>query len=235
VDVVVGGISLVAGSSSTPFAVVGSLDPDTVALDPPRLVTAGGGYAVRPGGTAEGQLTALNQVIPSYRADLDGIAADLAAALNGVHQAGFDQAGNPGGALLGPVPGPVTAGNLTVLISNPTLVAASSIGPGANNDNGAAKQLANLRLSTTGTDARYRQLIVELGVQAAVAGRNLGIQQVITTQVDAARESVAGVNLDEEMSNMLSYQHAYAAAGRLVSAIDETLDVLINRTGIVGR
>jgi flagellar hook-associated protein 1 FlgK len=78
-------------------------------------------------------------------------------------------------------------------------------------------------------------MIVELGVQAAVTGRNLGIQQVITTQVDAARESVAGVNLDEEMTNMLSFQHAYSAAGRLVTAIDETLDVLINRTGLVGR
>ena len=107
--------------------------------------------------------------------------------------------------------------------------------PGAaNTDNGVAKQLANLRLSTTGTDAQYRAMIVELGVQAAVSDRNLGIQQVITAQVDAARESVAGVNIDEEMTNMLSYQHAYSAAGRLVTAIDEMLDVLINRTGRVG-
>ncbi len=87
----------------------------------------------------------------------------------------------------------------------------------------------------TGADARYREMIIELGVQSSVSARNLGIQQVISTQVDAARESVAGVNIDEEMTNMLSYQHAYSAAGRLISAIDETLDVLINRTGIVGR
>ena len=86
-----------------------------------------------------------------------------------------------------------------------------------------------------GTDAGYRKMIVELGVQSAVSQRNLGIQGVITTQVDAARESVSGVNLDEEMSNMLQFQHAYAAAGRMITAIDETLDVLINRTGIVGR
>jgi flagellar hook-associated protein FlgK len=67
-----------------------------------------------------------------------------------------------------------------------------------------------------------------------VTQRNLGIQQVISTQVDAARESVAGVNLDEEMTNMLSYQHAYSAAARLVTAIDETLQQLITRTGRVG-
>jgi flagellar hook-associated protein 1 len=46
---------------------------------------------------------------------------------------------------------------------------------------------------------------------------------------------VAGVNIDEEMTNMLSFQHAYAAAGRMVTAIDQTLDTLINRTGLVGR
>ena len=235
VDVVVGGISLVAGSSATAFAVTGSLDPDTVAGDPPRLVTVSGGYAVRPGGSAEGQLIALNDVIPTYRADLDALAAGLAAAVNGVHTTGHDKTGTPGGDLLGPVPGPVTAGNLTVLITDPAQIAASSVPGAANNDNGVAKQLAALRLSTTGTDAQYRAMIVELGVQSAVAGRNLGIQQVITTQVDAARESVAGVNIDEEMTNMLSYQHAYAAAGRLVTAIDETLDILINRTGLVGR
>jgi flagellar hook-associated protein 1 FlgK len=43
------------------------------------------------------------------------------------------------------------------------------------------------------------------------------------------------VNLDEEMTNMLSFQHAYNAAARMVSAIDEALDTLINRTGVVGR
>ena len=102
-------------------------------------------------------------------------------------------------------------------------------------DNGNADAIAQLRQLPTGADANYRRMIVELGVQSAVAQRNLDIQTVIATQVDAARESVAGVNIDEEMTNMLQFQHAYAAAGRLVTAIDETLDVLINRTGLVGR
>jgi flagellar hook-associated protein FlgK len=235
VDVMVGGISLVAGSTATAFEVTGSIDPDTVSLDPPRVVTAGSGYAVRPGGRAEGQLTALNDILPGYRAQLDTIAQNLATSINGLHTSGFDAAGNAGTDLLGPVPGPVTAASLTVLISDPSLIAASSVGGSANTDNGMAKQLAALRQSTTGTDAQYRAMIVELGVQASVSDRNLGIQQVITAQVDAARESVAGVNIDEEMTNMLSYQHAYSAAGRLVTAIDEMLDVLINRTGLVGR
>ena len=74
-----------------------------------------------------------------------------------------------------------------------------------------------------------------LGVQSSVSTRNESIQSVITSQVDDDRESVSGVSLDEEMTNMLSYQHGYQAAARMVTTIDEMLDVLINRTGLVGR
>jgi flagellar hook-associated protein 1 FlgK len=234
VDVVVGGMTLVSGSTATSFAVAGTLDPDLVSTDPPKIVTAAGGYPVQAGGTAEGQLNSLNAILPTYRKALDDLAADLASSLNAAHAAGFDRAGNPGGPLLGSSGGAITAASLTVTISQPGDIAASAVGGGVL-DNGNAQKLAALGTSTTGTDADYRKMIVELGVQSAVASRNLGIQSVISTQVDAARDSVAGVNIDEEMTNMLSFQHAYNAAGRLVTAIDEMLDQLINRTGQVGR
>ncbi len=238
-DVVVGGMALVSGSNSYELAVAGPIDPDLItATDKPRIVTASGSYPVAADGTAGGQLSALNVLIPNYRSQLDGIAKGLADSLNAAHATGFDLAGNPGGDLLGSLGGPVTAASITVIVSNPKLIAASSVGPTAGVaalDNGNADKIAQLRQALGGTDATYRKMIVELGVQAAVAIRNQDIQAVITTQVDAARESVAGVNIDEEMTNMLSFQHAYAAAGRLITAIDESLDVLINRTGVVGR
>jgi flagellar hook-associated protein 1 FlgK len=239
-DVVVGGMSLVSGSNASALAVAGPVDPDLItATDKPRIITASGGYTVAAGGTAGGQLSALNTIIPGYRVQLDGIAKGLADSLNAAHAAGFDRAGNPGGDVLGSsTTGPVTAASIKVMFSDPKLIAASSVGPTggvAALDNGNADRIAQLRQDVAGTDADYRKMIVELGVQAAVGIRNQDIQAVITTQVDAARESVAGVNIDEEMTNMLSFQHAYAAAGRMVTAIDQTLDTLINRTGLVGR
>jgi flagellar hook-associated protein 1 len=105
----------------------------------------------------------------------------------------------------------------------------------ASTDAEIADEIANLGVLAGSPDSVYRDFIVALGVEAAVSSRNLGIQRDITTNVDTARESVAGVNLDEEMSNMLQFQHAYSAAARMVTAIDEALDVLINRTGLVGR
>ena len=241
-DVVVGGMSLVTGKTASTLTVAGSLSPDTVAGDPPRLITESGGFTVQAGGTAAGQLHALKTIIPDSRAALDAFANNLATAINTQHKLGYDLDGNLGGDVLGtgdPLI-PLTAATIGVLISDKREIAASKIAPSGVPltpalDSSNADEIGQLRLLPTGPDANYRAMIVELGVQAAVADRNHGIQQVITTQVDAARESVAGVNLDEEMTNMLSFQHAYSAAGRLVTAIDETLDVLINRTGLVGR
>jgi len=48
------------------------------------------------------------------------------------------------------------------------------------------------------------------------------------------RTSVSGVSLDEEMTNLIRYQHAYSGSSRVITAMDEALDVLINRTGRVG-
>jgi flagellar hook-associated protein FlgK len=241
VDVLVGGMTLVSGSTASSLATAGTYSVDGVTADPPRIVTGVGGYTVRAGGTAEGQLNSLVTIIPNYRKALDDTAVSLATSLNTAHTApgaAFDLNGAPGTPLLGSASGPITAASLTVLITDPKKIAASGVpGPAAGVgalDHGNADAIAQLRQSTTGTDASYRKMIVELGVQAAVAGRNVDIQSVISTQVDAARESVAGVNIDEEMTNMLSYQHAYSAAGRLVTAIDEMLDKLINGTGHVG-
>jgi flagellar hook-associated protein 1 FlgK len=234
-DVIVGGITLVSGGSASKLALSGTMDPDETGGDPVKIVTAVGNLNVRVGGTAGGQLTAMNTIIPGYRTQLDGIASNLATVLNDAHGDGFDRTGTAGGPVFGSSDGgPITAATIKVLITNTDRIAASGVPGAANLDRTNADRIAQLAL-TAGIDEGYRNMIVGLGVQSAVSQRNFSIQSSITTTVDAARESVAGVNLDEELTNMLSYQHAYAAAGRMITAIDEALDVLINRTGVVGR
>jgi flagellar hook-associated protein 1 FlgK len=78
-------------------------------------------------------------------------------------------------------------------------------------------------------------MIGQLGLQSQEADRQSTNQQDIVTQVDSRRQSVSGVSLDEEMSDLIKYQHAYAAAARFMTAIDETLDKVINGMGVVGR
>ena len=57
---------------------------------------------------------------------------------------------------------------------------------------------------------------------------------IVLKAVENQRLSVSGVSLDEEMTNLVKYQHSYSGASRVITAMDEALDVLINRTGRVG-
>ncbi|MDD2221467.1 MAG: flagellar basal body rod C-terminal domain-containing protein [Clostridia bacterium] len=61
------------------------------------------------------------------------------------------------------------------------------------------------------------------------------MNKAILTSAANQRESIMGVLVDEETVNLISYQKAYQAAARLMTVMDETLDVLINRMGVVGR
>ena len=57
----------------------------------------------------------------------------------------------------------------------------------------------------------------------------------VLNQTSNSRDGVSGVQLDEEGMNLLHYNQSYTAAARLMTTLDEALDVLINKTGVVGR
>jgi flagellar hook-associated protein FlgK len=59
-------------------------------------------------------------------------------------------------------------------------------------------------------------------------------QEAQTLAVQNSRISVSGVSLDEEMTNLIRYQHAYSGNSRVITVMDDILDTLINRTGRVG-
>ena len=84
-------------------------------------------------------------------------------------------------------------------------------------------------------DNYYNSLVAALGVQSQKAKTFTENQQVLVNQITNWRESVAGVNMDEEMTNMIRFQKGYSAASRVITTMDEMLDKLINGTGVVGR
>ncbi len=87
----------------------------------------------------------------------------------------------------------------------------------------------------TSINSFYASLIGDIGVTAEEAKRMAGNTGILRSQVDNQRMSVSAVSLDEEMSNMIQFQHAYNAAARSMTTIDEMLDKIINGMGIVGR
>ncbi|SFJ26772.1 flagellar hook-associated protein 1 FlgK [Paenibacillus sp. UNC496MF] len=81
----------------------------------------------------------------------------------------------------------------------------------------------------------YNSMVGAIGIQAQEANRQYDNANTLVSQAGSARQSVSGVSLDEEMSDMIVFQNAYNAAARFMTVIDETLDKLINGTGSVGR
>jgi flagellar hook-associated protein 1 len=117
------------------------------------------------------------------------------------------------------------------MIGNPNAVAAG-VANGGPLDSSRALDIAELAQTEDGSDALYRQLIVQLGVDTSTAVSRDQIQSKATKALDDARAQYSGVSLDEEMTNLVMYQHAYDAAARFLSAVDEMLDTLINRTAV---
>jgi len=64
---------------------------------------------------------------------------------------------------------------------------------------------------------------------------NLKTNVTVLNGIQNSRDSVSCVSLDEEASNMMMYMSAYNASSRLMTTLDQALDVLINSTGVVGR
>ncbi len=233
-DMVLGGVSLVSGAQAGQFAVSGGVNPDGSADGGPvafTLTPPGGTPAVvtaSVGGSAGGVAEVLTTTLPGYRAGIDGIAQQIASAVNTAHQAGFDQDGNAGLALFTVDPA-APGGPLVVAITDPRAVAASGVGGGANLDGGNATALA-LSLGAPGDS--YQRLVSGFGNEVSSVRRLALNQQALTGQVDGAREQLSGVSLDEEMVTMLQAQRAYEAAARVMTTIDSVLDTLINRTGV---
>jgi len=114
---------------------------------------------------------------------------------------------------------------------NYQLVAASSTG--APGDGEIALRIAQLRDSNFVNGAKpddyYRGVISRLGAERQEAQRIAENQSLLVDQLNMRKESVSGVSLDEEMTNLIKYQHAYNAAASLIRTLDEMLDTVVNR------
>ena len=81
----------------------------------------------------------------------------------------------------------------------------------------------------------YAGLVGRIGTAGSQASEMSSNQQLVVDQLTTRVQQISGVSLDEEASNMIEYQHAYQAAARVITTMDEMLNTLINGTGLVGR
>jgi len=222
-NVFLGGSGLVQGGNSQALELNRLSTPvtiDWVSAGIPALVT-GGEYGA--------MLDHVNNVLPGLQTDLNTIASTLVSDVNALHTSGFDLGGVAGLAFFTATAGS-EASTLAInstIAADPTRVAASSSAtePGSG---AVALQLAELAKSTTGTDAAYRSFITGIGVSAQNAARRVEVQAQITSEVDQAKQADSGVNLDEEMTNLMMFQRGYEAAAKFFNSIDQVIETLIN-------
>lgn len=198
-----------------------------------------------------------NLGIPWVLNQLNDLASTMAIQFNDIHESGWTlpNDGDPSETGIKFFAEPdealpnhgVTAGNFAVsddIKNNVFLIAASSeaVDPAIYNQGNSGNMdkmsafFDKVDVPVIGSVSGFlKGILGNIAVEASQANNMLSSQNVLRDSISLQRESVSGVSLDEEMTNIIKFQHSYAAASRMITAIDQNLDVLINKTGLVGR
>lgn len=182
------------------------------------------------GGSIAGTIQARDVGIGDIRTSMNSIANILIAQVNVTHGAGFNLSGGTGNSFFtGSDAG--TIGVNSALVTDPALVQASGVS-GATGDNQVALALAGLSqnkfiFGQTLSQA-YSQTVATFGQALSTVNNDLANQDTVDSMLLRQRDSIGGVSLDEEMTDLTRFQKAFQASARLVTTVDEMLDTLVN-------
>jgi flagellar hook-associated protein 1 len=223
-----------------------SLSDDGTALQIGGVDLAAGAMSGEIGGLHR----TLTEDLPSWRTTLDGLAASFATAINGLNEGGRLIDGTAGQALYAfdvDPDGPGAAASLGLVTTDIAALAAAG-GPAGDApaafDGTNARAFADLRTALLATpgggpDAAIESQLADLitGLAGSVRSTRSAADAArgVATGARLARDSQHGVSIDEEMVGLVRYQRALEANARVMTTVDQALDTLVNRVGIVGR
>ena len=184
------------------------------------------------GGELGGELEVRDETITAYQGQLDELAVAIMTAVNDLHATGYDLEGTAGASFfLG-----TGAADMTVnsaILDAPERIAAASDSSDASTDGSIAASIAKLQtdlLLSGGTSTfgdYYSALVAKVGTDVATADARYEAQFETVELCKNMRDAVSSVSLDEETAKLLMYQNAYAAAAKVMTALDEMLETLI--------
>lgn len=183
------------------------------------------------GGSLAGTIDARDGEIASLQQNLDKLASNLITKVNTVHSGGFSLTGSSGADFFTGTGAKDIAVN-SDLLNDPRLVQASGQA-GATGNNSVTLALAQLGSQTVAGlgnqtfTQNYSATVAALGESLSTVSTRVSDEDSIQTMLSNQRNSVSGVSLDEEMTNMLTYQRAYQASAKIVSTVNELLDTVI--------
>lgn len=97
------------------------------------------------------------------------------------------------------------------------------------NAHGVGFSIASAQLQTLGQ--AYGKTITQIGLDSQTANSGVSSQTTLTKRIDAVRQGIDGINLDEETQNLVKYQQAYQAAARTINVLDSMLNTVVNSLG----
>lgn len=200
-----------------------------LALDP-VLITSGQLF---------GDLYGRDTIVAKALEKLQSLGATLITRVNEAHALGFglnDQTGLP--FFDGTGADDITVSEVITGDLDNIAAASSQLAPGDGSNaldiHDIQRELAMDNQSATMEDS-YAGLVAEIGILSQQAAGMKANEKLLSSHLSQLRQSIGGVSLDEEATNLMRYQHAFNAAARVVTVVDEMLDRIINNMGIVGR
>ncbi|GAB3241729.1 flagellar hook-associated protein FlgK [Kineosporia babensis] len=230
VQVAVSGVTLVSGPATNTMTVGGANTIEESGTNPPSLMI-GTVKASPSGGQAAGVLSALNTDLPEISGRLDIVANGIRDAVNSVHSSGYTFDGTPGGEFFAGE----GAKGLTVAVTSPEELAISSQA-GASVDGSNALKLGDLVRDSEASAAlggaespqsQYARMVTGIGTRLQSLNTAIESQAGVVATAQAAVDSESGVDLNEELTNMILFQRSFQANSRVISAANEMLQTLI--------
>ncbi len=219
-----------------------ALVTDTTVNDTLETYDAGGGQRLvrtvtgqaqlNPGGHMQGIIDVRDGALATLRGDLDTLAGTLITEVNAAHAGGFGLGGATGETFFTGTDAASIAVN-TVLTGDPARIQLGGVAGNAG-DNQVALALAQIAdktlpaLNGQTLTQRYSATVAGLGQALASTNEKLSDQAVVQKLLHQQRDSVSGVSIDEEMTDLMKYQKAFEASARLISTVDEMLDTVLN-------
>jgi len=183
------------------------------------------------GGSMQGTIDARDGTLATMQTSVNTLASTLMTQVNLLHSSGYSLTGTTGANFFTGT----DAATMTVnaaLANDPSLIQASGSAT-ATGDNSVMLKMAQLAdtaqtaLNNQTFTGSYNATVAELGTALSGANTQVTNQEKVTTMLATQRGSVSGVNMDEEMTNLLSFQRAYQASASLVKTVDELLTTTI--------
>ncbi|OQX83786.1 MAG: hypothetical protein B6D63_05640, partial [Candidatus Latescibacteria bacterium 4484_7] len=181
-------------------------------------------------GELAGIVQARDRYMKEVRASLDHVASVLIDRVNELHRQGWTPQGSGYDFFEGDSAGTISVAY--VIKNNPGLVATSY--DGTVGDNSLANDIAALSEQAISEDDRrtinglYDSVVAVVGTYSRTAKNMAANQQLICENLDTKRESIVGVNLDEEMVKLSQYQQSYQAAARMVKVVESLIQTVID-------